>query len=300
VSDYYNTLGLAKSASADEIKKAYRKLALQYHPDRNAGDKAAEEKFKKISEAYAVLSDDEKRRQYDTFGSSDFHQRYSQDDIFRGADFESIFSDLGFGGRGGGGSAFESIFGRMFGGGGGHHHQRQMKGQDFEYELTIGFEEAYHGCTRQLTFRRPDNSQSDIKVSIPAGVNDGGKLRLAGKGGPAHGGGQAGDLFVIIKVATHPLYQRQGRDIEGKVAIKLTAALLGTTTEVQTLEGVRRVKVPAGVKPGTKLRLKELGFPDPQKRAPRGDFFAVIDVIIPSQLSEQQHSLVEELQKAGL
>ncbi len=303
MSDYYSTLGVNKDAQADEIKKAYRKLALQFHPDRNAGDKAAEEKFKKISEAYAVLSDAEKRPQYDTFGSNYFHQRYSRDDIFRGADFETIFSDLGFAGRGGGGSGggFESIFGRMFGGSfGGGQQARQMKGQDLEYELTIGFEEAYHGCSRQLNFRRPEGSQAEIKVTIPAGVNDGGKLRLAGKGGASSMGGQPGDLLVKVRVATHPRYQRQGQDIEAKLPIKISAALLGTVAEVQTLEGPRRVKIAAGVKAGTKLRLKELGFQDPQNRSLRGDFYAIVDFIMPTDLNEKQKELIEELQKTGL
>jgi curved DNA-binding protein len=185
--------------------------------------------------------------------------------------------------------------------GGQQQGQRQARGQDFEYELTIGFEEAYHGCTRQLNFRRPDSAQTEIKVTIPAGVNDGGKLRLAGKGGTAPGNnGQPGDLFVKIKVASHPLYVRQGQDIESKLPVKISDALLGVVAEVQTLEGARRVKIPAGVKAGTKLRLKELGFPDPQKRQGRGDFYAVIDYQVPSSLTPAQTKAVEALQKAGL
>src|SRR3989338_3316640 len=140
--DYYKILGVDKKASVDEIKKAYRKLALEHHPDRNAGNKGAEEKFKKISEAYAVLSDTEKRRQYDTVGASGFHQRYSTDDIFKGADFSSFFDEMGGGG-------FESIFGRMFGGGGqfrgAQHRQAPSKGQDVEYSLQISFDEAFRG-----------------------------------------------------------------------------------------------------------------------------------------------------------
>lgn len=303
MSDYYSTLGVEKTASADEIKKAYRKLALKYHPDRNAGDKNAEEQFKKISEAYAVLSDADKRKQYDTFGSSNFHQRYSQDDIFRGADFESIFADLGFGGRGGGGG-FESIFSRMFGGGGGGfgggaYQTRPRRGQDFEYEITIGFEEAYRGSTRQLSFRRPDNSPAELKITIPPGISDGAKLRLAGKGGTVPGG-SPGDLFVKVRVSPHPLFSRVGQDVETKVPLKISDALLGATVEVQTLEGMRRVKVPAGVKPGTKLRLKGLGFPHPQKQGPNGDFYAVIDLAVPHTLTDKQREAVLELQRAGL
>ena len=142
MSDYYEILGLQKGASDDDIKRAYRKLALKYHPDRNAGNKEYEEKFKKISEAYAVLSDSEKRKQYDTFGSSGFHQRYSADDIFRGTDFHSIFNDFNFGG-GGGGGGFDQIFSQMFSGGG---SRRSMKGQDVEYPIRISFEESFSGC----------------------------------------------------------------------------------------------------------------------------------------------------------
>ncbi len=306
MSDYYKILGVNKDAKADEIKKSYRKLALQYHPDRNAGDKQAEEQFKKISEAYAVLSDADKRRQYDTFGSSNFHQRYSQEDIFRNADFETIFADMGFGGRGGsgggsGGGSFESIFGRMFQGfgGGGQQQQRAAKGQDIEYELTIAFEEAYHGCTRQVTLRIPgEGGDQALKVTIPAGIADGGKLRLAGKGRPGSAG--AGDLFVLVRVAAHPHYKRMDRDIETPLSLKLSELLEGIVAEVTTLEGVRRIRVPAGVKPGTKLRLRELGFSDPQKRSPRGDFYALIEVDLPKELNAEQQAVLAEMKRVGL
>ena len=298
-SEYYSKLGVSKTASDDEIKKAYRKLALQYHPDRNKGDAQAEAKFKEISEAYAVLSDKEKRKQYDTFGESGFHQRYSTDDIFRGADFNSIFSEFGMGGGG-----FEHLFGGMFGGGGrrggGGQPQRSTKGQDVEYALQIGFEEAYRGSQRQVDFQLSDGTGQSLRVKIPAGMKDGGKLRVAGKGVASPHGGEPGDLFVQVQVASHPLFTREGDDIYGNLQLKISEALLGASKEVQTLEGDKQVKVPAGVKAGTKIRLKGLGFPKVGKTHDKGDFYAIVEVTLPSSLDASQHEAVLRLQDVGL
>jgi curved DNA-binding protein len=324
--DYYKVLGVERGASADEIKKSYRKLALKYHPDRNK-EKDAEAKFKEISEAYAVLSDDEKRRQYDVVGDTRFHQQYSSEDIFRGTDFSSIFSDFDLGGAGG----FETIFGRMFGGGGGGSFGSggfrrsgpgggagagtagfgfggrpgfggqggRGEGQDLEYKLTIGFNEAFTGGERQLNLRLPDGTARELKIKIPAGVKDGGRLRLNGKGAPSPYGGAPGDLLVVIEVAEHPRFKRLDADVEAPITLKISEALLGVSKDVETLDGVKKVKVPAGVKPGTKIRLKGLGFPTPGKTG-RGDFYAVVDLTVPDRLSKQQKSAVEALQAVDL
>ena len=299
-SEYYERLGVSKNATDDEIKKAYRKLALQFHPDRNKGDAQAESKFKEISEAYAVLSDKEKRKQYDTFGESGFHQRYSTDDIFRGADFSSIFSEFGMGGGG-----FENLFGGMFGGGGrrtgGGQPQRPTKGQDVEYTLQIGFEEAYRGSQRQVDFQLSDGTRQSIRVKIPAGMKDGGKLRVAGKGVASPYGGEPGDLFVQVQVADHPLFTRESDDLYGHLPLKISEALLGASKEVLTLEGEKKVKVPAGVKAGTKIRLKGLGFERIGKgHHEKGDFYALVELALPTVLNEQQQEAIRRLQEVGL
>jgi curved DNA-binding protein len=296
MADYYDLLGVKKGASDDEIKKSYRKLAMKYHPDRNPGDKAAEDQFKQISEAYAVLSDTEKRKQYDMFGDQKFHQNFSQEDIFRGADFRNIFTDAGFDG----GDIFSRIFGAGFGGGrGGFGGGQAMKGQDVEYPLTVSFHEAFSGSERQVAFRLSDGSSREFNVKIPAGIRDGGKLRVAGKGAASPYGGPAGDLYIVMSVATHPQFSRVGDDIEGKMTLKLSEALLGCSKEVETLDGHKKIKVPAGVRPGTKIRLKSLGFPVPG-RAFRGDYYAVVEYEVPEKLTSKQMDLVNSLAEAGL
>lgn len=294
MSDYYEVLGLKKGAPSGDIKKAYRKLALKYHPDRNAGDQEAEKKFKKISEAYAVLSDDQKRQQYDTFGNQGFHQRYSSEDIFRGADFSDIFGGMG----GGAGDIFSKIFGGMGGGGfGGRPHP--VKGQDVEYPIQIGFDEAYRGSEREVSFRLSDGSTRNIKLKIPAGVKEGGKLRVAGKGAQSHNGGPPGDLFVKVSVAKHPTFSRVEQHVEVSAALKISEALLGTSVELHTPEGEKTIKIPPGVKHGTKLRLKGLGFPSVGGNE-RGDLFAVINIEIPKNLSDDQKAAAENLAEQGL
>jgi len=298
MADYYETLGVKKGASDDEIKKSYRKLAMKFHPDRNPGDKVAEDKFKVISEAYAVLSDTEKRKQYDMFGDQKFHQNFSQEDIFRGTDFRNIFTDAGFDG----GDIFSRIFGAGFGGGGGGRGGfggPPPKGQDVEYPITVAFQEAFNGGERQVSFRLSDGSSRDLTIKIPAGIRDGGKLRVAGKGGGSPYGGPAGDLYIVVSVASHPQYTRQGDDIEGKINLKLSEALLGCSKEVVTLDGAKKIKVPAGVKPGTKIRLKNLGFHIPGKHG-RGDFYAVVEYDVPESLSTKQLELVNSLAETGL
>ena len=202
--DYYKLLGVSKNASEDEIKKAYRKLAMKYHPDHAKDDKSAEEKFKKISEAYAVLSDKEKRKQYDEFGSAGFHQKYSQEDIFRDFDLGDILREFGFGsgafmGRGGG-TRF-SFGGSPFGA---YAGQQQVKGQDLIYELPLTLEEVTTGITKVISFRH-DRRSEKITVKIPKGMITGKKLRLPGKGEQSPYGGAAGDLYIQAKLTDDPV-----------------------------------------------------------------------------------------------
>ena len=285
------TLPLSKQF---EIKKSYRTLAKKYHPDRNPNNKAAEDSFKAISAAYAVLSDSEKRKQYDTFGDQKFHQNYSQEDIFRGADFKNIFTDSGFDGN----DIFSRIFGQGFGGGGGGRGGA-TKGQDVEYPASVAFMDAFNGSERHINFRLSDGTSREMTIKVPAGIRDGGKLRVAGKGGNSPYGGPPGDLFVVISVAAHPQFTRIGDDVEGRFPVRLSEALLGGSKTLETLDGVKKVKVPIGVKPGTKIRLKNLGFPVPGKTI-RGDFFAVVEYEIPEKLNPAQTELVQSLAEAGL
>ncbi len=302
MADYYKVLGVERGASKDEIKKAYRKLAHKYHPDRNQDNKEAEEKFKGISEAYAVLSDDKKRQEYDTFGQSGFNQRYSAEDIFKGTDFGSVFNEFDLGG-----DIFSRIFGGGFGGGGfgggpgfGRGFGGQMKGQDVEYKLEIPFNEAFHGGERQVSFRLSDGTSRNLKVKIPAGVKEGGKLRVSGKGAPSPmQGGPAGDLFIVISVSPHQLYKRVDDHIESPLPLKISEALLGCSVEVETMDGIKKVKVPAGVKPGTKIRLRGLGMPK-HGSSNRGDFFAVVEYLLPKEFSNKQKQVIEEMREAGL
>ena len=294
--DYYQVLGLKKGASAEELKKAYRKLAVKYHPDKNPGNKEAEEKFKEINEAYAVLSDPQKKAQYDQFGDSGFHQRFSQEDIFRGFNVDDLFKDAGFG--------TDDIFSRIFGGGGFQQRGRAgfggraHKGEDFSMELTISFREAFTGGEKRVAFMR-DGQREELAVKIPAGIESGAKLRLQGKGGSGSGGGPSGDLYLTVKVGDDPLYNREGDDIVVAQEVRFTEAALGASLDVQTMDGVKRIKIPAGIQPGTKIRLKGLGFPH-MGRAGRGDLYVRIGVKVPEQLTGPQREFLEELAKKGL
>lgn len=293
--DYYGILGVDKKASAEDIKKAYRKLALKYHPDKNPGDKKAEEKFKDITEAYAVLSDAEKRKQYDHFGESGFHQRYSQEDIFRGFDVGDIFREFGFG--------TEDIFSHLFGGrsaygGATRGRPRVVKGQDYSLSITLPFREAVQGGERRIEFRHGEQTHR-VQVRIPPGVESGSRLRLAGKGAPSPAGGPPGDLYLDVDVAADPVFLREGNDLLVKVRVPFSGACLGTSAEVPTLQGSKRVKVPPGIQSGAKIRLKGFGVPT-HKNRPQGDLYAVIEIAVPHELSEAQRKLLEKLTKEGL
>lgn len=292
--DYYEILGLKKGASPEEIKKAFRKLAVKYHPDKNAGDKKAEDRFKEINEAYAVLSDPQKKSQYDQFGSAGFHQRYSQEDIFRNFNAGDIFKEFNLGGS-------DDVFSRIFGGGGfrqGGGRSMSRKGQDFEMEVAISFMEAFSGGEKRIAFNREGRSE-ELSVKLPAGIDSGARLRLSGKGGAGIGGGPNGDLYLNIVVRADSRYSREGADILFPQQITFSQACLGGSLDVETLDGTKRIKVPAGIQPDTKIRLKGLGFQHGGKGT-RGDFYVVVKVKVPQTLSAQQKELIEKLGKEGL
>ncbi|HXC93788.1 MAG TPA: DnaJ domain-containing protein, partial [Geobacteraceae bacterium] len=230
--DYYEILGLKKGASPEEIKKAFRKLAVKFHPDKNPGDKKAEDRFKEINEAYAVLSDPEKKSQYDQFGSTGFHQRYSQEDIFRGFNANDIFREFNLGS--------DDVFSRIFGGGGGFRQGggRNMtrKGQDFEMEFPLSFLEAFTGGEKRVSFSREGRSE-EVSVKIPAGIDSGARLRLAGKGGTGIGGGPNGDLYLDVVVRPDQKYRREGNDIIMPEQVPFSQACLGGSLDVATLDG---------------------------------------------------------------
>jgi curved DNA-binding protein len=313
--DYYKSLGVSKSTSPEEIKKAYRKLALKHHPDRNKGDKSAEAKFKEISEAYAVLSDPKKKKQYDMFGAEGFQSRFSQEDIFRGFDFGSIFSEFGFGG---GGKA-QNIFSQMFGGKGGASqysfhsegspfgsstsgfsgHRQAIKGQDLIYELSLTLEELAKDSNKTISYQ-VDGHQEQVSVKVPAGIPAGYKLRLRSKGAASPYGGPPGDLFVLIKVLDHPVFRREKDDLYIKQKIKFSESVLGTEIEVPTIDKKRlRLKIPPGTQNNAKFRLKGYGLPH-MKGGGRGDAYAEISIAVPQKINKKQRSIVESLSEVGL
>ena len=294
--DYYNVLGVSKDASDAEIKKAYRKLAMKYHPDHTKGNKDAEEKFKKISEAYAVLSDKDKRQEYDTFGSEGFRQRFSQEDIFRGFDFGDIFNEFGFGG--GGARRFNFGQGSSFNFGGGQQ-QARVKGSDLVYELPLTLREAATGTTKTVSFQHQGRSEN-LTVKIPKGLITGKQLRLAGKGNPSPYGGPPGDLFIKSKMLDDPKFTARQYDLYLDHELKLSEAILGITVSVPTIDDKQlSLKIPPGTKHGTKMRLAGHGLPD-MKGQKKGDLYVRIQVNIPKKISAEQKKLVEQLAATGL
>lgn len=286
--DYYEVLGVSKGASDDEIKKAFRKLAVKYHPDKNPGNKEAEEKFKEANEAYSVLSDKTKRSRYDQFG----HAGVGGDG--GGNPFGGGFG--GFGGNGQsfnfdfGGGGFEDIINAMFGGGG---FRAARRGRDYRTSITIDFEEAIFGATKTISVEG-----EQIKLKIPAGIYDGQSIRLGGKGGEApNADGQRGDLYVEVRVRAHKTLTREGELILSEITIPMTDAVLGTEVKVETVDGEITMKVPAGTQPGTNFKLSGHGAPR-LGTDQRGPHIVTINVEIPKNLNKKQKELIEEFAKA--
>jgi DnaJ-class molecular chaperone len=305
--DLYAALGAARGADPKEIRKAYRKLARRHHPDVNPGDAAAEERFKEISRAYAVLSDPEKRRNYDEFGEISLDSGFDAQAARRAK--ESFGARFGGAGAGGFGGRFaedfsfgdlDDIFGRIFTRreGGGARTARTRRGPDLETEIELDFLEAARGGEHRISLGRPaaDGSvkQERLAIRIPAGVADGGRIRLAGKGGESRSGGPPGDLHLNVRVRPHPVLRREGRDLHVEVPIGVSEAVLGASIEVPTLEGRVSVTVPEGTDSGRKLRLRGKGIPDP-KGAPAGDLFVTVQIRVPRGLDAQARAKFEEL-----
>lgn len=307
--DYYETLGVSKTATDDEIRKAFRKLARKYHPDVNKDKASAEEKFKQLNEAYEVLGDPEKRKKYDELGAN-----WNQPGGFQappgwgprqpGGGFQRYG-----GGDGGvefefGGTGFSDFFEAFFGGGrsqagfgGGSFGQRPRgaeRGSDVEADIMVTLEEALHGSKRTVSLRRSDSSKVETyQVKIPKGVHEGQRIRLAGQGEAGAGGGKSGDLFLRVRLARHPDFTVEGSDLIHEVKIEPWQAVLGAELRVPTLEGSARLKLPAGTQPGQRFRLREQGLPT--TAGTRGDLLVVPEIQIPKKLTEREREIWQQL-----
>jgi DnaJ-class molecular chaperone len=317
--DYYATLGVAKTANAKELKQAFRKLARKYHPDVNPGDKSAEAKFKEINEAYEVVGDPEKRKKYDELGAN--WRMYEQ--AGAGAPQGGAWNVNFGGGQGGGfrtmseeemremfGNAdpfsdfFHTFFGGSMGSAGAEESRgrrsarpRARQGRDVEQEIALGLEDAFHGTTRRLSIKHDGHART-VDVRIPPGVGDGSRVRLAGEGEIGAGGAPSGDLYLRIRLASHPRFEIKGKDLYTKVAIPLTTAVLGGEAEVQTLAGkLLRLKIPPGTQNAQVFRLKGHGMPAVGKPDEAGDLYATVEVELPRSLTAEQRTLFEALQK---
>ena len=307
--DYYKILGVDKNADEKEIKRAYRKLAREYHPDVNPDNKQAEARFKEANEAYEVLGDPEKRQKYDRLGANwNAYQGAGRDPS--GFDW-SQWTTAGPGGprvnvqygdinemfgQGGFSDFFQSIFGGQYGGSGapfgrgGQYQPRPARGQDLEHPVEITLEEAFHGTQRVLSM---DNRR--IEVKIPAGVRSGSKVRVAGEGYPGAAGGSAGDLFLVVQVLPHPAFERKGDDLQTDAPISLYTAVLGGEVLVTTLTGKATLSIPAGTQPGQIFRLRGQGMPNLREPDKRGNLLVKVQVRLPRQLSDQERQLFQEL-----
>lgn len=299
--DYYKLLGVDRGAKPEEISRSFKKLARKYHPDLNPGNKEAEEKFKEINEAYEVLKDPEKRKLYDQFGSDWQHgQQFSG----QGQDFGGMHFDFGSGGSGGMGGGdfsdfFESLFGNARGGHGGGFgsdafggfSQRPRRGSDVEAELPLTLAEALKGGKRNITLEM-GGAPKNFEVNIPAGIKDGKKLRLTGKGNPSHNGGPAGDLFLRISYLPDKHFKVDGDNLHCDIYLSPWEAVLGAKVPVPTLEGNVELKIPAGTSSGRKFRLRGKGMGTPSKR---GDLLVKVMISVPSELTEEERELWQKL-----
>jgi len=302
--DYYKSLGVDKKATSDEIKKAYRKLALKYHPDKNKGSKTAEDKFKEINEANEVLSDKEKRKKYDELGAN--WQQYQQQGNQRqgfdwsqysnrgGQQSHSYEGDLGdIFGESGYSDFFETLFGQSFGGSSRSKRSRKtpaMKGQDFQAEMFITLEEAYNGTTRVF-----EHDGQSIKLKIKPGIAEGQILKLPGKGQNVRGGGQPGDLLIFIKIQPHPIFERRGDDLFADLKVDLYTTVLGGKIPFKTLKGSININIQKESSFGKVLRLQKMGMPKYGKTNEFGDLYLKLDIQIPKNLSDKEIKLFQNL-----
>ena len=323
--DYYQTLGVTKTSTDKEIKQAFRKLARKFHPDVNPGDKTSESKFKEINEAYEVLGDADKRRKYDELGANwrqyEQAQQHGQagGSPFGGAGGSDAWT-INMGGPGGyrtmspdemqdlfgNEDPFSDFFRTFFGGAGpreaggraraGGRAARPQKGQDIEHDVELTLEEAYHGATRRVSIKEGGHARS-VDVRIPVGVKDGSRVRAAGEGAGGASGGPAGDLYLRVHVKSHPVFERTGGDLQTKVAVPVTTAVLGGEAQVPTVTGSVRLKIPEGTQNGQVFRLKAHGMPQVGKPDDRGDLYASVEVQLPRALSTEQRQHYEALQK---
>ncbi|MBL0359095.1 MAG: J domain-containing protein [Chitinophagaceae bacterium] len=287
--DYYKVLGIDKTASEEDIKKAYRKLARKLHPDLNPNDKEAHKKFQAINEANEVLSDPEKRKKYDQYGKDWQHadqfeqqrqqQRHQQSQYSGGQHFgEDDDRD------------FSSFFESMFGGSGSRSRQTKFRGQDYNAELKLGLTDAMVTHQQTLTV-----NGKNVRITIPAGIENGQVIKLKGYGAPGVNGGPAGDLYITFVIAPHPHFKRMGNDLYTNATIDLYTALLGGETTIDTLNGKVKLKVNPETQYGTKIRLKGKGFPVYKKEGEAGDLFVTYDIKLPTHLTEKEKTLFTEL-----
>lgn len=297
--NYYDILGVPKTADEKDIKKAFRRLAKKYHPDANQNDPKAEEKFKELNEAYEILSDPQKKEMYDRFGSvspqgfpgagapGGYTRTYTQNggDGFDIGDIGSFFETiLGGRGRAAGGASGNAGF-NPFGG-----RTGAMVGSDIEQPVTISLREAYQGATRIVT-----KGERQLRVNIPAGATNGTKVRMSGEGEPGAGGGKPGDLYLVITVEPDPNFTREGDNLTTEVKIDMFTAMLGGEVEIPTLGRPVKLKVPAGTQSGRKFRIPGKGMPIMRQADTFGDLFARLLITVPERLTEAQRALIEQL-----
>ena len=284
--DYYKILGINKGASEDDIKKAYRKLARKLHPDLNPNDKEAHQKFQQINEANEVLSDPEKRKKYDTYGkdwqhADQFEQQKKSRQQYQNTGGQQFHEDFE-------GGDFSSFFDSMFGGGG--SRQTKFRGQDYNAELKLNLTDAMLTHQQTLTV-----NNKNIRITIPAGIENGQVIKLKGYGAPGVNGGPAGDLYITFLIAPHPQFKRSGNDLFTTIKIDLYTALLGGDTTIETLNGKVKLAVKPETQSGTRIRLKGKGFPVYKKESEYGDLYVTYEVLLPTNLTEEQKKLFTEL-----